>query len=893
MDLEKKYKYKFSIVMAIYNVEKYLEEAILSVVNQDIGFEESVQLILVNDGSPDNSNIICEKYKNKYSNNIVYIEKENGGVSSARNLGKSLAEGKYINFLDSDDKLELNALSIVYDFFEKNIDDIDIVAIPQYFFEGKTGPHHLIYKFKESEIIDINKNYNYIQLSVTSSFIKQSTMEKYEFDEEMNYSEDVHLITRILLDKFKYGVVKEAKHWYRKRITNNSALQTANTKKEWYSDHIKKLMLGLINYSLEKVGIVPLYVQYEIMYDLQWKIREKNIDFNILSVEEQFEFKEYISEVLSYIDDSIIMEQKSIPIEHKLFCLKLKYKEHLQLNEYTWNNNIIYTSNKSYIYQLKRVKIGIEFIKIQEEKLILDCHIPKYDFINWDDINICAKDSNGKSYSFLKYNCTYRDVYSINEKILHKEYFKIIIPLKDIKNDSLVFRIVIKSKNIEIVANLDFYKYVRLMKQINKSYFIENGYCVVYQNNRFHVLKSNSKVKYGREFHYIKELFKKNKKVAIARIIAFIASELKRKDIWIFMDRTNKADDNAEYLFKYSLKQNDGIKKYYIINKESTDYKRLKKIGKVIPYGTIRQKLIMLISDKIISSHIDVTMRNPIEGQGRPLKTLCNFKYVFLQHGITKDDVSIWLNKYNKNIDLLITASNEEYNSFLKYNYYYNDDTIKLTGFPRYDKLENRDKKQILIAPTWRNALVNDIDEKGNRKYSDSFKYTKYFYEYNRLINDERLISICKEKGYKIIFFPHPNIQPQLCDFKRNEYVIFEPFSTSYNKLFCESSLLLTDYSSVAFDFAYIKKPVLYYQFDYEEIFNHSGLHIYNKGYFDYEKMGFGEVCYEYENLISSLINLIDKNCKMSKEYEQRVDDFYQFTDDKNCERVYKEIIKL
>lgn len=106
--------------MAVYNVEQYLEEAIESVINQTLSFENHVQLILVNDGSPDNSEETCLKYKEMYPDNIVYIRKENGGVSSARNEGLKYVEGKYVNFLDSDDKLSLNALAEVFSFFELN-----------------------------------------------------------------------------------------------------------------------------------------------------------------------------------------------------------------------------------------------------------------------------------------------------------------------------------------------------------------------------------------------------------------------------------------------------------------------------------------------------------------------------------------------------------------------------------------------------------------------------------------------------------------------------------------------------------------------------------------------------------------------------------------------------
>ena len=121
--------YYFSVIMTIYNIEQYLEEAILSVINQTLPFKDYIEIILVNDGSPDNSDIICKKYAEKYPNNIVYIEKENGGVSSARNAGLEIASGKIINFLDSDDYFSKNAFEEVKNFFEENNNQTEVVAI--------------------------------------------------------------------------------------------------------------------------------------------------------------------------------------------------------------------------------------------------------------------------------------------------------------------------------------------------------------------------------------------------------------------------------------------------------------------------------------------------------------------------------------------------------------------------------------------------------------------------------------------------------------------------------------------------------------------------------------------------------------------------------------------
>ena len=175
---EEGYRYKFSIVMAVYNVAPFLNEAVDSLVQQTIGFEENIQLILVDDGSQDDSGQICDDYKEQYPSNIIVIHKENGGVSSARNEGLKYIKGKYVNFLDSDDKLSENTLEEVYSFFEQHYMETDVVAIPMYFFDGQTGEHILNYKFKKgTRVIDLRKEYTCIQLSMPSSFFRYKIIE--------------------------------------------------------------------------------------------------------------------------------------------------------------------------------------------------------------------------------------------------------------------------------------------------------------------------------------------------------------------------------------------------------------------------------------------------------------------------------------------------------------------------------------------------------------------------------------------------------------------------------------------------------------------------------------------------------------------------------------------
>ena len=170
-------KFHFSVIMSIYNTGKYLDDSIGSLLNQSIDFNENIQIILVNDGSTDNSDEMCINYKNKYPKNIIYVVKKNEGLSSARNIGLKYAEGDIINFLDPDDLWSSNTFKEVSLFF-RLYPNIDIIAGRLKFFEANNHYHPLDYKFTNSRVIDLNKEYNCIQLSAASAFIRRKALGK-------------------------------------------------------------------------------------------------------------------------------------------------------------------------------------------------------------------------------------------------------------------------------------------------------------------------------------------------------------------------------------------------------------------------------------------------------------------------------------------------------------------------------------------------------------------------------------------------------------------------------------------------------------------------------------------------------------------------------------------
>lgn len=323
---DREYLFKFSIITAVYNVEPYLSEAIESILSQDIGFADSVQLILVDDGSTDQSGVICDTYQEKYPDNIKVIHQQNAGVSAARNEGIRHAGGRYINFMDSDDILAPSTLSVVYDFFTQVDDQIDLVSVPIWYFEQKEEPHRLNYKYAsgKSQIIDLHKHYSYVQMHIASSFIKNEVLSENTFDTSLRYAEDSKAIMNLLFENPKYGIVPQGRYLYRARAAMNSALNGSKQHREWYIDCLKKYIFWALDEARSRFGTVPDYVQFNVMYDLQGRFKVDEIPETVLTPHEKGIFLKMLFDAVFQIDDHIILEQKNLSKELKDYIMSIK-----------------------------------------------------------------------------------------------------------------------------------------------------------------------------------------------------------------------------------------------------------------------------------------------------------------------------------------------------------------------------------------------------------------------------------------------------------------------------------------------------------------------------------------------------------------------------------------
>ncbi|MBR3123809.1 MAG: CDP-glycerol glycerophosphotransferase family protein [Mogibacterium sp.] len=506
---------------------------------------------------------------------------------------------------------------------------------------------------------------------------------------------------------------------------------------------------------------------------------------------------------------------------------------------------------------------------------------------------IKAADEKGSSVEICPVRAPALDTAADSSKPAREAFFyELSLPL----HAGASYRFLCTQKGSDSVLTLKFGKLSRLTN-IEGSFFIAGNYAVCSSGDSIKVFSAGilTRPKLSRRWEH--SIMREASPDIMKLRSEAMALKKKSKPIWLISDRSDSAGDNGEALFEYLMNDpnethaKDRYDIRFVISSSSPDLERVMKTGPVVEAGSETHRLLYAASSMVISSAADEWIRNPLAEKRKYFCDFLDTRFVFLQHGVIKDDLSGWLHKAKKNFDIFITSSPAEWRSVCEGNYGYDSSVVKLTGLARFDKLNDSSEKKISILPTWRKYAASDIIKgSSERPYSETFRDTEYFRFYNELINDPRLTGAMKEHGYRGVFYLHPNHMKQGRDFTGNDTISVWDDIVPFNRVFCESSLLVTDFSSVAIDFAYLGKPVVYTQFDKEKFFS---THSYVQGYYDYERDGFGPVCYDLDSAVDTIVDIIKNGCAEPDTYRERVDEFFAFRDRSNCHRIYEELLKL
>lgn len=217
---------KISIIVPIYNVERYLNQCVKSIINQTY---KNLEIILVDDGSPDNSGKLCDEYKEK-DERIIVIHKKNGGLSDARNAGIEVATGKYIGFVDSDDYIEKDMYELLYNNMLR--EKAEISCCNRFLvYSNKTeiyGEKKYYKVMNSQEAIKLACKIGYIGISAYTKLYKRELFENIRYPKG-KISEDMYTTYKLFDKANKIVYDSTPKYYYRQRkgsITNSKKINT-------------------------------------------------------------------------------------------------------------------------------------------------------------------------------------------------------------------------------------------------------------------------------------------------------------------------------------------------------------------------------------------------------------------------------------------------------------------------------------------------------------------------------------------------------------------------------------------------------------------------------------------------------------------------------------------
>lgn len=769
-------------------------------------------------------------------------------------------------------------------------------------------------------IINLEELPYYGHTALSSYAFVSKDIEGIEFDPRFYDESKKKFVLEALCKKPFVYVIEKHTCFYTNALENDNNLNSFQHNKWYYTPSLESFVIPFMEELKTKFGKIPEFIQYSLSQIIIAKYANNYYenDKGILSEDEAREFYDVTCKALGFIDNAIFTEA-AIRCKYVLrslwaqllfgklekaglsYSLALQSDEDLKadpsLNKEDRRLYLKSEGNKdARITTLKNITLTINSINYADGMLEFDADFTGKDFLRPDDIELFVEYSGKKIkleeypvYPLLKcFGLPYAKKYSVHF------FVPVDCNLKDIKFGytlcSTYQRLPVKFAG----------QFSRLRLQFGKAYwkFTPELAMEVKNNNTLRIFKCTGFAHFAREIAlYLSMLLHtKNPIFAVQCIGLRVIYRLTRpfykgRRIILTFDKLYKAGDNGEYFWKYANTVDDNVETYYVVSDTSLDYKRLREYDKkhTVVHNSLRCRLLALNMEAIAATH---TMVMQYCGFPRylhaPFLDLFNAKVICIQHGLTVQQLAQYQRRTYDNTTLYCLASKYEKQNLMHPVYGYEESMLKLNGLARYDGLKNNDKKSILITPTWRRNVVSQGIAYKKKPYNELFKFTEYFRLYNELIHDKKLIETAKAHGYEITYLLHPAMSPQLEDFDQTGYVkvIAASGDMNYEEILTQSSLMVTDYSGVQFDFAYMRKPIVYYH--PSTLPPH-----YEAGGIDYPTQGFGPICTEHKELVDTICGFIENSCKAQQEYKLRADDFFEFDDYNNCQRIYDEIMRF
>jgi len=854
----------------MYNVATYLPDFFASLAKQSAGLSD-LEIILVDDGSTDDTLAVAQHFARRHAESVTVLHKDNGGQASARNLGLRHATGEWVTFPDPDDALSPHYFRDVAALLtaDRSGHLAMLTTRITMWHEREDGPddlkdnHALASRFDEgTRMVDLASEPGVIQAHVTTGFFRRDIIEgaEIEFRENLRLRfEDGNFVSRYLLafDRPLTALVAHARYYYRQRADSSSVVQGSATNPLKYTDTIRYGYLDVVDAAQ---GRLPRWAQMLIAYDLLWLFRSsqtatvRRAPFPDSMYDE---LSELLPRIVRSLDVDLIRGFDAMPVADWM-------KDALILLKRGGGHGPVHLGHADASRGLLPITYRYLGERPREELTVggVVCE-PRY--------------TNEWGLEFAGRPVVYqRTIWTAAEPdvalTVDGEQTPLLVRdgsggFLEATPDLIRERLAVDSRAVmPSAAPLSLYR--RLRRKVGLT-VRETGAVV---------------------------LRRVAPREAVRRVrSAWGAMPVRRgkyRHAWVFIDRDVDADDSAEILYKWVAHNHPEINAWFAIRKGTADWDRLAREGvRLVDYDSVDFLRLLLSAEHVASSHADRFITDPFPRRwGKYAWT-----FSFLQHGVIKGDISGWLNP--KRIAMFVTSTQDEYDYITgRGPFRYGPKEARLTGLPRFDQLLRQDaavtpeqRDIILVMPTWRDYLVGAmVGTSRGRQAVEGFAETAYARHLSEFFQSPTLASAAERAGARVVFMPHPNMHIYLEEFDLPEYVEVVSYDdVEVRDMIVHARVLVTDYSSTAFNMAYIQRPVVYFQFDRDEYFQN---HTERPGYFEYERDGFGPVLTSAEDAAAAVHDALTG--QVDPEFAARMERTFPVRDGENCRRVFEAMVE-
>lgn len=843
---------RFSIVTAVYDVEPYLPAFVRSVERLHVR-PEDLEVVAVDDASNDGSLDLLRAWARESRYRVKVFTKPNGGQASARNLGLDHATGEWVTFPDPDDVLDRDYLRAAARFASANPSTESMSARPVLLDEATgalSGAHPRDRQYRDgARTADLLDEPNVFFGVTPGSFFRTDRIARsgLRFDPRIRPTfEDAHFAVRYLLElpRPRIGLVPGSVYIYRKRAAGTSTTQRSMADPGRYSVVPELGYLDAIDRGRQGDGSVPAWIQQLIVYELSWYLSEDQKVTTTIRIPPKLErrFDRLLDQILRQIDPEVV----AVHAARQLTPVWRDVLAHAQRGR-RWHASAVVASRRDTAMGLRRLQYRYVGARPRER-------------FRADHGKVAPAFAKTMAHRYLG-----RDL--LWERILWLPD----LPDLEIELGGATVPIVNEPAKPNVEPDR------RPTSFMSRSWLYRREPRLLAQLGRRAARKLASRIS-GAALR------------AIAR-----SSPVRRRyaGAWVLMDRIQDADDNGERLFEHLRARRPDINAWFVLERGSPDWRRVAAGagGQLVAHGSLAWKLLMLNAAWLASSHADLAVVRP--RQVTTIEPELGWKVAFLQHGVIKDDLSRWLNE--RELDLFVTSTEAERSSIADdaTPYRFGMKEVVNSGLPRFDRLlakaratpmEARDL--ILVAPTWRTWLTGPLAAGSQRREVEAdFGKSAFARSWAALLRSRRVAESARARGWRLGFMPHPNFQGTVGELDLPPHVEWLTFAgMDVQELYARCALLVTDYSSVVFNTAYLDRPAVYFQFDREEMLG--GAHVGRRGYFDYERDGFGPVATELAAAERAIVAAIRHGPHPTREYQARIDATFPLRDGAACARV-------